>query len=237
MSFDGDPVKYWTFIRVFENVVDKETIGDGAKLAWLLQYCTGPARKLIQCCAVKETSEGYHLARKLLQSLFGNAYDISDAWISKIVGYPAVTNNKGLLEFSDELRICCETLLTMDKLGELNNRQSLPKIIEKLPFDLRSWLNKVHHLKFIEMRLPAIDAVLVSVSVAAECANDPVFGKLLSEDRFDKLHRNTNPRENWKSRPHLRRLLHIIATQKPCPDVHVIFAVCPYCGQRHYLFD
>ncbi|XP_038058753.1 uncharacterized protein LOC119730035 [Patiria miniata] len=177
MSLDGEPVKYWMFIRSFENIVDKETIGDGAKLARLMQYCTGPARKLMQCCAVKEPSEGYRLARKLLQSRFGNAYDISDAWINKIVGRPAVSDNKGLLEFSDELRNCRETLQTMGKLGELNNRQSLAKIIEKLPFDLRKgWLKRVHHLKYIEMRLPTIDDVLVFVSVAAERANDPVFG-------------------------------------------------------------
>ena len=77
------------------NIVDKETISDGAKLARLLQYCTGPARKLIQCCTVKEPSGGYHLARQLLQSQFGNAFDISDAWITKIVGRPAITDNKG----------------------------------------------------------------------------------------------------------------------------------------------
>ena len=87
MNFDGDPVNYWTFIRAFKNIADKETISDGAKFARLLQYCTGPARKLIQCCAVKSPSEGYRLAIQLHKSRFGNAFDIrcvdyQDYWSS-----------------------------------------------------------------------------------------------------------------------------------------------------------
>ena len=258
MTFDGDPVKYWTFIRAFENIVDKETVGDGAKLARLLQYCTGPARKLIQCCSVKEPREGYLLARKLLQSRFGNAYDISDAWINKIVGRPIITDNRELLEFSDELRNCRETLHAMGKLVELNNRQSLAKIIEKLPYDLRkSWLNTVHRLKFVENRLPSIDDVLEFVSVAAERANDPVFGKLLHANRPDKARKNVSSKEHWKNKPHANFNTQVeqpSSSKAPCtpkdhqlqspPAIGVTAGVqrttatvsCPYCALGHNLF-
>ena len=53
VTFDGNPLEYWSFIRAFENTVGQETIGDGAKLTRLLQYCKGKARQLLQCCAAK----------------------------------------------------------------------------------------------------------------------------------------------------------------------------------------
>ena len=72
MLFDGDPLKYWPFIRAFENTVGQETIGDGAKLTRLLQYCSGKAKILLQCCTVKEPSEGYALALRLLKERYGD---------------------------------------------------------------------------------------------------------------------------------------------------------------------
>ena len=59
MTFNGTPENYWPFIRSFENSVDKDTIDDGAKLMRLMQYCSGPAKKLIQCCMVKKPEEGF----------------------------------------------------------------------------------------------------------------------------------------------------------------------------------
>ena len=38
MKFDGDPVKYWRFIRAFDNSVTND-IDDNSKLTRLLQYC------------------------------------------------------------------------------------------------------------------------------------------------------------------------------------------------------
>jgi hypothetical protein len=38
-TFDGDPLKYRTFLRSFENTVDKQTGDTNAKLTCLLQYC------------------------------------------------------------------------------------------------------------------------------------------------------------------------------------------------------
>jgi len=44
MSFDGDPLKYWPFVRAFSNAVDSKSDDDGSKLISLIQYCTGKAR-------------------------------------------------------------------------------------------------------------------------------------------------------------------------------------------------
>ena len=81
----------------------------------------------------------------------------------------------------------------MGMLPELNNRQSLLKIVEKLPFYLKKeWLKKVHSIRSRERRLPTIDDILLMVSAAAERANDPVFGKLLASD---KPRKESKPKE------------------------------------------
>ena len=58
MTFDGDPIKYWTFIKAFDNNIGKYNVDEHAKLARLLQYCKGRAYKVIDSCAAIETN-GY----------------------------------------------------------------------------------------------------------------------------------------------------------------------------------
>ena len=56
--FDGDPMKYWTFIRTFENSVEKDTVDSNSRLSRLLQYTSGKALKVIQSCAIMHPDEG-----------------------------------------------------------------------------------------------------------------------------------------------------------------------------------
>ena len=45
MSFDGNPLNYYLFIRAFENSVEKCTEDYSLRLQLLIQYCTGKQRK------------------------------------------------------------------------------------------------------------------------------------------------------------------------------------------------
>ena len=180
MTFDGDPLKYWPFVRTFANAVDSKSDDDGSKLNSLMQYCTGKARSLLECCLVKEPTEGYELAWKLLKERFGNNDVISQAWIAKILDRPKIKDTQGLQTFADELRTCRETLLTMGYLNELETRRSLCQIVEKLPAYLHSrWLKVNHAIKFQENRPPTLADVIRLVTDAAQQVSDPVFGKAL----------------------------------------------------------
>jgi len=67
-KFDGEPMKYWMFMRTFDDCVGCADVDAAAKLNRLLQYyCTGKALRLIQCCAVMEPEAGYRKARQLLK--------------------------------------------------------------------------------------------------------------------------------------------------------------------------
>ena len=40
--FSGNPIEYWTFIRAFENLIDRKTTSESARLYYLVQYTSGP---------------------------------------------------------------------------------------------------------------------------------------------------------------------------------------------------
>ena len=71
MTCEGDPVKYWTFIKAFDNSIGRYKIDEHAKLARLLHCCRGRAYGVIESCAAMETG-GYGRARDLLHERFGD---------------------------------------------------------------------------------------------------------------------------------------------------------------------
>ena len=50
IKFDGNPLKYWSFIRSFDNSIGDTPISDNAKLNRMLQDCTGNALEVIVLC-------------------------------------------------------------------------------------------------------------------------------------------------------------------------------------------
>ena len=248
MTFDGDPIKYWQFIRVFETVVDKESISHTAKLTRLVQYCTGKARRVIQCCMVYEPSVGYAKARQILRERFGNEYAIAEAWITKIAKRPNIKPNDGysLQELADELLTCRETLAAMDKLSELNNQRSLVQIVEKLPSYLQDrWLTEVYRIKTKGSRTPNVEDLVEFVCLAAAQANDAVFGKLKRSDKSDN---QTHQRESSKGKsiksPKQTTSFAIKTdppkeTSKSTPGGATVALpkTCIYCGASHYLLS
>ena len=182
MIYDGNPLEYTSFITSFENSVHHESVPDGAKLDWLIQYTTGRVKKLLQCCLSKTPTEGYILARKLLRERFGNPDHITRAWIDKILNRPKVFGSSQLLEYADDLRCAMETLTTTKALAEISSQDKLYAIAEKLPDYLaRRWLKKVHKIK--KERAATIEDLVQFITDEAEEAADPVFGKLAQGKR------------------------------------------------------
>lgn len=228
MEFDGDPLKYWVFIRAFENSVDREQIDDGIKLSRLMRYCTGKARRVIESCSVREPTEGYYQARKLLKDRFGNDFVISQAWVEKITNRSIVkaSDHEGLRELADDLLNCKETLSAMGKLESCLNESCLVQIIEKIPFYLQSrWKKVVYNIRHQECRSPTIHDLTSLVSVAAEEANDPVFGRCGTKNT-DKIKKPGN-------QPIKKTSFSVQADEHPKPTCIVCkgFHDLPSCGK------
>ena len=46
--FSGNPIEYWTFIRAFENLIDKKTTSESARLYYLVQYTSREVQELVK---------------------------------------------------------------------------------------------------------------------------------------------------------------------------------------------
>ena len=52
LTFDGNPLQYWRFVRNYEQNIEAKTKDNGERLNYLLQYCTGKAKEVIKNCSV-----------------------------------------------------------------------------------------------------------------------------------------------------------------------------------------
>ncbi|XP_041453667.1 uncharacterized protein LOC121406862 [Lytechinus variegatus] len=184
-KFNGDPLRYFEFVRSFDNLIGRSALDNGAKLLRLFNSCEGEPKKIVQCCMIMDPAVGYHKARTLLEDRFGSRFKISQAWVRKVTSGPNLrpTDKSGLQRFSDDLKICNTTLQALGMMSEMSNQQHMMKIIERLPYYLKSrWLRVVKDIRH-HGRAPNITDVVNFVSDAAEEVNDPVFGALVEVKR------------------------------------------------------
>ena len=244
--FDGDPLKYWSFIRAYEDNVEKVLSDPAARLTRLIQYCTGKAKGVVQSCAIMESNAGYNKARLLLKQRFGNEYIIAKAWIDLITKGQVIKPHQTdiLQELSDNLQNCQITLEAMgpEYLLEINSQGNLLKVIERLPMYLKSrWRKEAMDIKMRQHRMPKYHDLVKFVSYATLEATDPVFGNIstpppakpiASHNRPSRSNFSTttnaqdkdvsansgqsNPRQNQPNRPFKRK--------------------CPSCGDDHIIF-
>ena len=194
--FDGDPLKYYVFIRSFENSVERVVDNDTAKLTRLMQFCRGKALSLLQCCTFMEPAAGYAKAKELLKERYGNNCAISKAWIDKVTQGQVIKPNANgpIREYADDLRNCYETLKAMDRecLTEINASSNLLRLVERLPSYLKNrWKKEVRDIRKFKERNPVFEDVVKFVEEAAEEANDPVYGNMTVERRPTRQHSAT----------------------------------------------
>jgi len=180
MEYDGNPLKYWQFIRAFENTVEGSTADSATKLSRLLHYTKGQARRVIECCSVMEPAAGYTKARELLRQRFGNDYLIAEAWVRKISeGGTLKPNDRiGLQEFVDDLTSCIATLSTMNQSSELHNQSTLRQVAERLPYYLQARVKRELTKLRESGKIPDMEFLAKLIREEASEANDPVFGNL-----------------------------------------------------------
>jgi hypothetical protein len=76
-TFDGNPLKYHSFMARFDEHVEKVAKDPQIKLTRLLQCCIGPAGEAIEATALIGGEKGYIEARETLRKRFGNNHLIA----------------------------------------------------------------------------------------------------------------------------------------------------------------
>ena len=182
-KFDGDPLKYYPFLKRFKSMVGKTTISSADKLDRLHEACTGKAQSAITSSLyIDDPAKGFADAMKRLQDRFGDPHRISQAWMDKVLTTEDIKSSDSLRDYADLLRGCRDTLEALNCLGELNNRRTLAEIIKKLPHDVKGrWLNENYRINN-DGRLPKLDDVVDFVEREAEKRSDPVFGEIMNRE-------------------------------------------------------
>ena len=138
--FDGDPLKYVTFMHNFETYLEKDNPDESRRLQLLIQHCTGKAREAIESCA-NLSNDGYRVAKQTLRENFGKPHVIAEAHVKKLLSLPCLKNVDGpaLLEFSRHLDTADRTLTGMgaEYVSDLNHMNTLRELAKKLPMFLR----------------------------------------------------------------------------------------------------
>ena len=223
-TFDGSPIHYYPFIKSFKENVEKVVIDSASRLTRLNSYTTGKANKLIQSCMILPPDQGYIKALSLLQDRFGNPFVISQAWVTKITAGSNIKqgDNHALQDYADDLRICTETLKAIDYLFEMSNQSTLLQIIARLPAYLQNrWRKEATNIKMNRSRRPTLDDIVRFVELAAEEANDPIFGYSSSKTAPPPAHAHSEQKPERKNARHST----FNATNKT-PQ-------CVICGENH----
>ena len=191
VHFDGEPTDYWRFVKSFETNVESKTIDSTARLALLIQYCRGPARRAIEGCSILSSDDGYAKARSILESRFGQRHVIARAQIRRITSGPCIRpgDGIGLLDLATDLRNCVVTLTQMNYMADLNCCNSIMNVLRRLPHNIQSqWAEQAY--KILQRgREPLMQDLADFVELRAAVVNSE-YGQLVEgkSDRSDVMH-------------------------------------------------
>jgi hypothetical protein len=176
MKFDGNPLKYYPFMRSFQNTVAARTQDNTIRLDTLIQHCTGDVNDLLQCCLLKDPDEGYALALEMLKETYGDHDSIATAWIDKLLNRPKLKSVKDLRKYANDLKTCHETLDAVDYLQELQTRTHLRAIADKLPDHIYNrWAKKSYSIREKEGRPGNLKELMKFIDRVSREASDPTF--------------------------------------------------------------
>ena len=241
--FDGDSLEYWNFIKSFEtSIVSINAASESEKLMYLLQYPSGVAKDRIKCCLYKDPSLGYQ--RRLLEERFGHPFRIASQYATKLTEGPPLKPSDRTA-FADQFKDCENTLESVSYLDEINSADNLRKIVQRLPFHLRT--------KFVEVadqiqeagQRTNISHIAEFVKIKARAANNPVFGCVIDDARGRSDSQRRKPKPKRATLPDERG--NAFSTQeidfregqlsspghKEAPSTR--YAVCPVCNAAHPL--
>ena len=88
MRFDGNPMKYVSFIHNFETSLEKDNPDNSRRLQLLIRHCFGKAREAIESCVNLPVEEGYYVAKNTLSENLSKPHIIAKAHIKKLENLP-----------------------------------------------------------------------------------------------------------------------------------------------------
>jgi hypothetical protein len=175
--FSGDPLKFKSFMSIFDANVDSKPVSPDAKLARLLKYTAGPANRAVEKCTIVGGAQGYAQARQILESRFGKKYQISAALLDSLRNRPQVKPGPDFVDFADEILIAQSTLDSLGLESELDTQHSIVHIVKKCPSYVGNlWRNHAQEFEEKYGVYPKFKNFSEFVMRMALRSIDPVYG-------------------------------------------------------------
>ncbi|XP_078495844.1 uncharacterized protein LOC144751858 [Ciona intestinalis] len=150
LTFSGDPMDYWMFIRNFEANLESKVTDDKLKMTLLMQQCKGKAKSLIHHCSVLDPHEGYIEARKILYETCGKPHVVARAFVKELTDGPNLKPDDaaGIRRYAQILQKCLLILRSINNLGDLNTVDRLVSLANKLPYESQKlWRRRVARIQ------------------------------------------------------------------------------------------
>ena len=138
--FSGNPQDYKRFICSFESGVEAHVRDASSRLTYLIQFCTGEARSLIEDFVSSDGQDGYRQAREALRSRYGQPYLIARAYVDRLTKGPEIKSHdvKALNDLAIDMQKCKQNMPEMGPSSDINSSGTLRAIVNRLPKYLRT---------------------------------------------------------------------------------------------------
>lgn len=178
--FDGDPLQYISFMRAFEQGVEEKASQNDC-LYYLEQFTRGQPRELVRSCLHMMPDLGYATAKHLLQEHFGNKYKVATAYIEKALSWAPIRNEdvSALKAYSLFLRGCCNVMVELDYMQELDMPSNIRAVVTKLPFKLRErWRSVAHDILEATGNRALFNDLVKVIERHVSVLSDPLYGNI-----------------------------------------------------------
>ncbi|XP_050400843.1 uncharacterized protein LOC126817746 [Patella vulgata] len=179
-KFRGDPLNYQSFVKSFENRIERKLADYSDRLYYLEQLTEGEPNQLVRSCLHMEPQKGYIKALESLQKRYGDEYKIASAYTSKLLKWPPIKteNSMQLSKFAIYLSSCLNAMKDVGYLDEMNHSKSLLELMEKLPYNCKErWRRNAAQIRLSQYRKVDFQDFVEFVNAEVDIVTDPVFGK------------------------------------------------------------
>ena len=174
LQFDGDVKSWASFYHNFQSQIGGRVQDPAVKLNYLIQFCTGTARKVIEQCVLLPPQVGYDRAIKQLSDRFGSKHMVAASYIAEIKQGPKVQPNnvEALLEFADSLDTAYVVLSQLDYTSDVNSTDTIGSCVRRLPqYIANKWVDQAAKITLEQYREPQFLDFVNFVKAQASVAN------------------------------------------------------------------
>ena len=132
-TYDGNPVRYHSFIKSSDANVDKVCQDPDLKLTRLLQYVTGTALEAIRSCQLIGGLKVYDRARGILKSRFGSSHLVTEKIVKGLRSDKPVRYPEDIEQLAVGVENASLILEQLGKMHEVNVQSVVIEIVHRLP--------------------------------------------------------------------------------------------------------